>query len=184
MHIETVPEAELAPDRAAQRSRLHRQAWPDSDDAGHDPALNPITMLLVDEEIVLATLDLLSKTVSHRGRDYRAGGLSAVVTDSLGRHRGYGSALVRAARLSLQNLGRDLALFTCDSYLSRFYLDAGFELLPGTVLVGGTPTDPLRSDAFDKVTFSAFYTTLAAAHRTDFIGADIELYPGDIDRLW
>lgn len=191
MLIETRPLAELAPDRAAQRHRLLGQAWPQTDDAGtggsdadHDPALRPISMLLVEDELVLASLDILSKELNHRGRRYRASGLSAVVTDERSRHRGYGQALVKAARLSMQNRGRDLALFTCDTYLTQFYLDAGFAVLPGAVVVGGTPEDPLRSDAFNKVTLGAFYTTLAAAHAEDFTQCDIELYPGQIDRLW
>lgn len=184
MQIETSPEAALPPDRAKQRQRLIQQAWPDTSDVNHDPALDPLSMLLVDEGIVLASLDILSKRLTHHGRSYYASGLAAVVTDQPSRHQGYGLALARAARLAMHNRRRDLALFTCDSYLSKFYLDAGFEILRGTVLIGGTPDAPLRSDQFDKVTFGAFYTTFAAAHRDDFINADIELYPGAIDRLW
>lgn len=184
MLIETRPERELPADRAAQRLRLVRQAWPDATEAGHDPALHPVSMLLVDDEIVLASLDILSKQLEHRGRTYRASGLSAVVTDQRSRHRGYGAALVKAARLSLQNLRRDLAVFTCDSYLSEFYVNAGFQVLPGAVLIGGTRPEPLRSDALDKVSLGAFFSPLALAHRADFVNADIELYPGPIDRLW
>lgn len=186
MLIETSPLADLTPDRAAQRRRLIEQAWPGPDE-GHDAALDPISLLLVDEGIVVASLDLLSKQLEHRGHSYRASGLSAVVTDAANRHRGYGQVLVRTARQELQNRGRDLALFTCDSYLGRFYAGCGFEVLPGTVLIGGTPEDPLRSDQVSdlgKLTFAAFYTTLAAAHRDDFIGTEIALYPGPIDRLW
>jgi hypothetical protein len=48
------------------------------------------------------------------------------------------------------------------------------------VLVGGTPAEPLRSDAFDKVTLGTGY----AVSLDDFAGREIALYPGEIDRLW
>jgi len=183
VQVETRPLAELTADRAGQRARLLAQAWPGSD-PGHDPALDPLSLLLVDDSLVLASLDILSKTIRHRDRDYRASGLSAVVTERGQRHHGYGSVLIKTARLSMHNRRRDLALFSCDSYLGQFYRDGGFELLPGSVLIGGTEQSPLRSDSLDKLCFGAFFSTHAAAHRSDFIEAEIALYPGDIDRLW
>ena len=65
----------------AEQLRLERQAWPDSADAGHDPELNPLTMLLLDGDTALAALDILSKDIEHHGQKYAASGLSAVVTD-------------------------------------------------------------------------------------------------------
>lgn len=168
----------------AEQLRLHRQAWPDSDDAGHDPELNPLTMLLLDGAEVLATLDILSKDIEHRDQTYAAGGLSAVVTDRACRGQGYGLALVRAARHTMAELGRDLGIFSCDTELAGFYQQAGWQLLPGTVLIGGTPDHPFPSDQFDKVTLGSFFTAHARSHAADFEHARIGLYPGEIDRLW
>lgn len=65
-----------------------------------------------------------------------------------------------------------------------FYEAAGFTRLPGTVLVGGTPEEPLATDApgFDKEVLADFpgpHTDAAA-----FTGVRIALYPGLVDRLW
>lgn len=177
-------QAELPDGLRAEQLRLHRQAWPESDDAGHDPLLDPVTMLLLDGEKALATLDILSKGIEHDGQRYKAGGLSAVVTDQAARGQGHGRTLVQAARRTMAELGRDLGIFTCDTELAGFYRKAGWQLLPGTVLIGGTREHPFPSDQFDKVTFGAFFTPRARSHAADFEQARIELYPGEIDRLW
>jgi len=174
----------LPPELRAEQLRLHRQAWPDTDDAGHDPLLNPLTLVLVDGEKAIAVLDILSKEISHRGEHYAAAGLSAVVTDLACRGHGHGLELVREARRTMAELGNDLGIFTCDTELAGFYRKAGWQLLPGTVLVGGTPEEPFPSDQFDKVTLGSLFTPHGRQHAADFEHARIELYPGEIDRLW
>jgi len=178
------PQHELPPVLRAEQLRLHRQAWPDGGEEPHDPALRPLTMLLVENENALATLDVLSKDLDHRGHRYRAAGLSAVVTDRAVRGHGHGGRLVAAAREAMAEAAFDLGLFTCDPPLAGFYQRAGWQPLPGTVLVGGTRANPLPSDALGKVTFGALFTEHARRHAVDFAGARIELYPGEIDRLW
>ena len=80
----------------------------------------------------------------------------------------------------------DVGLFTCDRPLQRFYERAGWELVPGAVIVGGTPADPLRSDqtGFDKVVLAGFLTAAGERGRASFAHSEIELHPGPIDRLW
>jgi aminoglycoside 2'-N-acetyltransferase I len=51
----------------AQVLSLQRQAWPGAA-PGHDPALRPLSMLLVDDGLVLAALDILFKEIVHAGR--------------------------------------------------------------------------------------------------------------------
>jgi predicted N-acetyltransferase YhbS len=141
-------------------------------------------MLLVEDGRVLAALDILLKPIVHRRQTYAASGLSTVVTEVSERRKGRGLHLVKAAREAMRGSGADFAIFTCDSPLAPFYQAAGFEILEGTVLIGGTRADPFPSDKFDKVTLASFFTPLALAHAGDFTGARIELYPGEIDRLW
>ncbi|MFI5665484.1 GNAT family N-acetyltransferase [Streptomyces sp. NPDC051704] len=185
MRVLTYAEAGLPPDLAAQVASLEAQAWPGAA-PGHDPALAPRVMVLVDEEgTVAASLALLFKPVRHGGRTYRAAGLSAVVTRDTARGRGYGGRLVAAARTALAaDPAVDLVLFSCDRPLVPFYEAAGFTRLPGTVLLGGTPGQPLATDApgFAKEVLGDFpgADTEAAA----FAGARIALYPGPVDRLW
>ena len=163
---------------------LHEQAWPGLPAHDHDPALLPLSMLLVDGGRVLAMLDILSKEISHQGQSYRASGLSTVVTDPANRRKGYGTQLVRAARGWMQVGGGDLALFTCDRPLQAFYEHAGWSVLPGSVLIGGTREHPFPSDQLDKVVMAAFFSDRAKEHAPSFRQQRIELYPGEIDKLW
>ncbi|MBT2403593.1 GNAT family N-acetyltransferase [Streptomyces sp. ISL-87] len=175
---------------ALQVADLEARAWPGAC-AGHDPALAPRAMVLVDEAgAVSASLALLYKEIPLAGRTYRAAGLSGVVTLPELRGRGLGARLVAAARAELAaDPAVDLALFSCDRELAPFYEAAGFEILPGTVLLGGTPAEPLATDepGFDKAVLAAFF--LHDEGRTDevraaFTGVRVPLYPGLIDRLW
>jgi GNAT superfamily N-acetyltransferase len=165
-------------------ARLDRLAWPTSTGEDHDPTLDPLRVVLRVDGAAVATLAILSKSIHHAGRSWAASGLSAVVTDPDHRRRGHGHRLVSAARDLMPSRGAELGLFTCDHELVRFYESAGWTILPGTVLVGGTPSDPFPSDQLDKVTLAAFFSAEAQAHADDFVGARIPLYPGVRDKLW
>ena len=192
MRIETFPEASVPNAMRVRVVALQDRAWPSdrASDAApwHDPALSPVSMVLLDDDddAVVAALDILSKDVLVAGARLAASGLSAVVTDPDHRGEGHGTTLCTAAREHIEASGADLGIFTCDRELLGFYLGAGWEHLEGTVLIGGTPEDPLPSDGdgFDKVTLGAFFTGKARAARADVVGARVELYPGLIDRLW
>jgi aminoglycoside 2'-N-acetyltransferase I len=187
MRIFTSPEAELAPELRLQVSALEHQAWAGIEPTVghlHDPALAPLSMLLLEGGRVVAALAVLSKEIVHGGERYAASGLSTVVTDSSMRRRGYGRRLVSAGRELIAASGVDVGIFTCDTPLRPFYESAGWQLLPGVVLVGGTPEDPLASDSFDKVTMGLLLSERARLHDEDFRDTRIELYPGPIDRLW
>ena len=190
MRIVSYPEHAVPRELRAQVVALQSQAWPSSASPSalapwHDRALHPVSVLLVDEDGgVLSALDILSKPIEHAGQPFSASGISAMVTDEHRRGDGHGRALARAALRMMREAGADLGIFTCDRQLQRFYEGAGWECLPGTVLVGGTPHDPFPSDRFDKVTMASFFSATANAARERFVGARVELYPGDIDRLW
>jgi len=182
------PEAEVPRAIRLQVDALQDQA-PSADvrsgpELHHDPALQPVSVVLLEEGRALAALVILSKELDHRGERYASSGLSAVVTAGAARRRGYGRSLIIAAREAMRSAGSDLAIFTCDTPLAPFYESGGYTVLPGTVLVGGVPDDPLPSDRFDKVTLWHPFTSRAQANEADFRGATIELYPGMIDRLW
>ncbi len=195
MQIRSFPEAQTPPGLRAQALAIQAEAWPSLDspqrEPGHDPLLHPLSMLLVEDGRVLSTLDILVKQIVHAGRRFTAGGLSTVATAKAGRGHGHGLKLVTAARELMSGQTPafrrlDLGLFTCDRPLLEFYRGAGWQLLPGTVLVGGTPADPFPSDqpGFDKVTLGDFFTRAGREARPSFLGARVALYPGEIDRLW
>ena len=186
------PESAAPAPLRAQALALQEQAWPSAPgedaDPRHDPALHPLCLFLLAEDgrTVLASLDVLSKRLTHAGNDYAASGLSRVVSSPAHRGQGHGRRLVAAARDTVRRGGADLGLFTCDSPLRGFYESAGWQHLPGSVLVGGTADDPFPSDreGFDKVTMAAFLTPYAQLHARDFEHARIALHPGAVDRLW
>lgn len=188
MTILSLAEAEVPQQLRDQVARLQSHAWP-TDEAPtpgpvHDPALRPVTMLLVEDGRVLSALDILSKRIQHGGQRYDASGLSTVVTDESLRGRGHGRRLVIAAREAIAASGADLGIFTCDPPLQAFYESCGWMVLAGTVLIGGTPEAPLPSDRLGKVTLAGFFSEKAQHHAGSFAGARLELYPGEIDRLW
>lgn len=193
MQILTYPEVAVPAGLRAQVKELQGQAWPSApepevpvDAPTHDPALQPLSMVLVEEGTVLAALDILFKELVHAGRRFAAGGLSTVVTSRRARGRGHGRRLVTAARQEMITRGLDLGLFTCDRALRAFYESAGWRVLPGAVLIGGTPQAPFPSDqpGFDKVTMADFFSAAGRQAQAAFQDSRIQLYPGEIDRLW
>jgi predicted GNAT family N-acyltransferase len=185
------PEMAVPVELRIQVREIQRQQWPLADQPDlerpvHDPRLGTHTMLLVEDETVVASLDLLFKRISHTGVLFEVGGLSTVVTRETSRGRGLGLQLITAAREAMGARGLDAALFTADRHLSPFYERAGFQVLLGTVLIGGTPDAPFPSDqpGFDKVTLGEFYSPAARAARFAFDHARVELFPGEIDKLW
>ncbi|WFB11238.1 GNAT family N-acetyltransferase [Streptomyces sp. LX-29] len=193
MHILSFAEEATPSELRVQVREIQEQAWPSApgesvavDATVHDPALRPWSMLLVDEGTVLAALDILAKELVHAGERFAAGGLSTVVTRREARGRGHGRRLVAAAREAMRSRGLDLGLFTCDRPLQAFYESAGWQALPGAVLVGGTPHTPFPSDqpGFDKVTMADFFSPAARQARASFHDSRIEVYPGEIDKLW
>lgn len=184
--ILTCAESDVPRELREQVLALHQQAWGRGADAasGHDRQLRPLSLLLVENGRVLSALDILSKDIEHAGERYAASGLSTVVTDEALRGRGYGRTLVSAAREQIATSGADLGIFTCDRPLGPFYESAGWEIVPGAVLVGGTPDDPFPSDQWDKVTLAGFFSARARHRAATFAHSRIALYPGTIDRLW
>ncbi|MGW3208698.1 GNAT family N-acetyltransferase [Streptomyces sp. NPDC001135] len=187
------PEEAVPTELRVQVRELQEEAWPSPAGAGaasdtvvHDPALQPVSMLLVDDTTVVAALDILRKEIVHAGQHYAAGGLSTVVSRRQARGRGNGRRLVSAARNMMITQKLDLGLFTCDRPLQAFYESAGWRLLPGTVLIGGTRQEPFPSDqpGFDKVTMADFFSHRARATEASFLDSRVELFPGRIDKLW
>jgi GNAT superfamily N-acetyltransferase len=188
VQILTFPEAETPPRLWWQALDLAREAWPAFADVdpGHDPTLFPLLMLVVEDENVLAGLSLLHKEIVHCGQSYMVGGLSTIATRKSAQGRGLGRRIVTAAHQTLAESGLDLSIFSSERALVPFYESAGWHEVPGAVLVGGTPEQPLPTDlpGWDRAVLADFFTDKARSHKESFEHSRIELYPGEIDRLW
>ncbi|MBU2713486.1 GNAT family N-acetyltransferase, partial [Zooshikella harenae] len=133
---------------------------------------------------IYATLDILCKCFVHQDEIYSASGLSCVATAPSERGKGYGKMLVTSAYQLIKQNNSDIGIFTCDTYLEKFYTGCGWNTLENTHLIGGTPKEPFSSEQFDKVTLISFFSNKAQKNAHTFNNCNIELYPGDIDRLW
>jgi aminoglycoside 2'-N-acetyltransferase I len=183
--ILTFPEAEVPDELRKQVLAIHAADLARREPVGpHDPALRPVTVLLLSGGRVISALDILSKEIGHAGARFAASGLSRVVTRADARRLGYGRRLVVAARATMAEGGADLGIFTADAPLRHFYESCGWPVLAGCVLLGGTPERPFPSDQFDKLTFAAFFTAHARRHAQAFSFSRVRLYSGAIDRLW
>ena len=180
--------SEVSGDLQMQVAALINSAWPGLYSPPgvhlHDPLLSPVSMLLVDQGKVLSSLVILSKRITHCGQNYAASGLSSVVTLKEARGKGHGRRLVIAAREFIRSQDKDLGIFTSDAYLRPFYESCGWQVLPNSVLIGGTADQPFASDQFDKVTYASFFTQKAIEKAESFRNSRIALYPGLIDKLW
>jgi aminoglycoside 2'-N-acetyltransferase I len=188
MKVVSYAEADVPPYLRRQVVRLQDLAWPPDTPSvlgpWHDPSMNAVSLLLLDDDRVLSALDVLSKPLEYAGETFAASGISAMVTDPDLRGRGHGRALAVAARDVMATSGADLGIFSCDAELRSFYESAGWRHLAGSVLIGGTPDDPFPSDVLGKVVMADFFTPNALEAAPTFDGARIGLYPGEIDRLW
>ena len=61
------------------------------------------------------------------------------LTGQLGGGASFGALSALTGRDAIRDSGADLGIFTCDRPLQAFYERAGWQVLPGSVLVGGTP---------------------------------------------
>ncbi len=138
MHILQFPESDVPSLLRRQVLALQEQAWPSevppppyAIDPVHDPALNPISMLLINGNTVVAALDVLTKTIEHAGQSFLASGLSTVVTDSARRGQGHGQTLVvGGTRVHRVHDGRYRAVPRDPPLLSSTCAAAG-SILPG-----------------------------------------------------
>lgn len=187
--IVTYPQAALPVD--LKRAALHilEAAWPTGRSVDqrlsrslHDPRHPTECMVLRVDGAVVAYLAIPTKTLDHAGVRFTIAGLSAVATHPEHQRRGYAGRLVTAARERIAASGVDVGVFTCDTPLAAFYVAQGWDLMPSTVVVGGSRDRPFRADVLDKWTLMGFFTPHALAHRAAFEGTDLylELREGDL----
>jgi aminoglycoside 2'-N-acetyltransferase I len=186
----TCSEAELGAELKSRVIALLATAWPDERSLAeqlraplHNPNQHPRYVMLIDGDDVLSYL-VIPSTVIHLGDcEYRAAGLSAVITDPRQRGRGYGQQLVTAARDMIASSDADIGVFTCDPPLVDFYVRCGWTLMECTSVFGGTRARPFAADALGKRTLMEFCSARAKQHRQGFEDAALYLEL-DEGELW
>jgi aminoglycoside 2'-N-acetyltransferase I len=189
IEINVYPQDDIPLDLKRSVLGLLTSAWPDPRPLEvrlakplHDPRSEPTVVVLTDGGETRAYLTIPTSTISHAGTEFRASGLSAVVSHPASRGAGYGAHIVVAARELIEASGVDIGIFTCDPPLVAFYARCGWEPMPSTVVVGGTRERPFRADSLDKRTLMAFFTPHAQEHRAAFDEIDVylDLREGDL----
>lgn len=134
-------------------------------------------------DIAISHVSVLEKCILHKGIQYRAFGLSEVVTHPNFKRKGLASRLLKEAILYIENNSPDICIFTCYPALVPLYSRAGLELMKDTYVVGGTPNHPLCSQQLGLSTMMAFYSDLAKSHRSDFENSEVLLRLSE-RKLW
>lgn len=156
------------------KEKIH---WPDN------PETHPVSLIFVDNDIVISHVAVPCKRIRHKGQTYKASGLSEVVTDPYYRGQGFGLKLVKEATAFMEKGNSDIGLFTCEPSLVRFYRQGGWKYEKGTNLIGGTLAKPFRSDDLELSAMTRFFSDKAQKNRSAFEKADVYLELGE-KMLW
>lgn len=109
------------------------------------PELQPITLLIEEEGVLISRLEVVWDVLHYEGEEYKTYALSGVFTYPAFRKQGYGLHLVQLAKDYIEQQGdADIVLF--HSTLKGFYEQAGFERMESLVTLIGDTQNPKRSD--------------------------------------
>lgn len=179
MILRRYPQEDASPGLREAILALEDTAWPPEPGA---PAPWPgdigtylTSFVLLDGGEAAAHAAVRRRVIRHGGEEYAAYGLSEVVVRPGSRRQGLGLQIIRAAAAFIGEQRPDVSLFTCKPELTGFYGKAGWQVLPGACLVGGTREKPFRSDALGLAVMARFYSEKAVRRRADFAGAEIWL---------
>ena len=169
--------------------RLMRDEWPHSsrNDEVEWPSesleLNPISIVLTTDGVVICHAAVLRKTIAHVGKQYLAFGLSAMVTAQPYRRRGFGRLVLERATRYMAEEGADFGIFTCDEQLGRFYNWNGWEISKTSPLIGGTKAKPFPSEQLGKITLLQLFSCRAKADREAILSTPVYIELGE-GKLW
>lgn len=174
------------PSLAGQALALENTAWPqDAEDEVFPSAPNTYftSFVWMEDHEAVCHVGIRKSPLQHRGESYWAYGLSEVVTHPRYQNQGLATRAILRAKQCILEQEPDLSIFTCAQDRVGFYTRCGWQVLPGTCLVGGSREKPFRSDSLNLATLMLLISPKAQAHRRDFEGADIFLDLGE-NQLW
>jgi len=104
-----------------------------------------ISMMLVEEDILISHTQVVWKLLDHAGETYKVYGLSGVFTYPAFRGQGYGRQIVDKGTTYIDATDADIAMFHCDKSLKLFYENSGWIPMETAVTYVGPQDDPVIS---------------------------------------
>lgn len=151
--------------------------WPDS------PETQPTSLVFVENNFVISHAAIPWKYISHEGQQYKAFGLSEVMTSPCYRKQGYGLRLIKEAYSFIEKNNPDISTFTCEPALVHFYSQGGWEYKQNINLIGGIRNKPFRSDSLGLCTMINLFSATAKNNLLSLEETDIYLELGE-RKLW
>ena len=132
------------------------------------PEFNPVHVVLMDDDFLVAHTEVVSMNWQHVGIDYQAYGISSVFVYPDYRNMGHGLRIVQSAtEYILQQPDADIGMFWCAPELRGFYLHTGWEHIEGAVtMLGDTREQAQLHD--EEILFMRYFSPKGQQHRGDF----------------
>ncbi len=124
-----------------------------------------VAFVMVEEDALYSHSSVCFRTISCNGIEYASGGLSAVLTYTWFRKRGYGSEVVAASNEEIDRSSMDIALLWTDIDTVPFYAALGWEHLPTANTVAGERENPHHHEGEVML---RFVSKRAKSARSDF----------------
>lgn len=141
------------------------------------------SFILIENNHVISHAAIRKTLFIHNGKEYLAYGLSEVVTHPNYQKKGLGLKIIKKAAEFIINKSPDISIFTCDPLKINFYKKAGWQPFTSTCFVGGTKSNPFRSDSLGLTTMIMFLSDKANFNKHEFENTDIIFELGE-KQLW
>ncbi|MYV06082.1 MULTISPECIES: GNAT family N-acetyltransferase [Furfurilactobacillus] len=171
-----------ATDKAAIAELSHHY-WPNVEDADENDLRyyleQQIVVVMHDKNGQLAgSLKIPTTSVTLNDQRYQVSGLSEVMIAPQYLHKGFGTSLIMTAFALIQHDDADFSIFTCPPDLVPFYELGGWTTSPQTVLIGGSSSNPIKSDNIGTVSMLSCFTPVALDHQEQIANSTIALNVG------
>jgi GNAT superfamily N-acetyltransferase len=109
------------------------------------PEFHPLSILLVEEDLVISHAQVVWKFLEHAGQRYKTYGITGVFTFPSFRGQGYGAQTIRAATDVILQSDADIGMFHCDPGLASFYARCGWQPMENTITWIGSRDAPVKA---------------------------------------
>ncbi len=132
------------------------------------PEFNPVHVVLMDGDFVVAHAEALSMRWQHRGIDYEAWGISGVFVYPDYQKQGHGIQIIQAATDYIaRQPNADIGLLWCAPHLRGFYLRCGWQPMEAVTTVLGTSLEAAKAHD-EEILFMRFFSSKGVQQQSDF----------------